>query len=48
MSNILEGLANTQAFTLKLVSDKICQLFDLKAIFETTDLVDFKNLVSTL
>lgn len=33
MSNILEGLANTQAFALKIISDKICEVVEIKVIY---------------
>ena len=45
---MLEGLINMQSFIFKIIGDKINDLIDMKEIYETTDLMEFKSLIGIL
>lgn len=45
---MLDGLVNTEGFIFKIIADKMCDLIEMKKVWETTDLVEFKTLILIL
>ncbi len=43
-----EGFNHILCYILKSVFDKTAEIIDIKKIYETTDITDFKNMISVM